>query len=306
MPKIAPRNNDTSPSPPPPQEDPIDLCDDDDDDDDVEEVTPKVSPDPPMRTPRPQNNDAFSSDWRKLITKARDRKKNPKLPECYYFNSRTGETSWFPPRPFLPGEEDETTAVEKVVDSKKSGMGRYFRSVRQPRVTPEEEVNMESEPEDEGEDAVEEDAEAEDEEMEELSEVEKIQRQVFTAQKPEFLRMKGEDGLIEKTKALGIYEDKILRAQLEQKLQQYWINELQKKGSKNPVDEYFLSPVFKQDEQDIMSERKENCNDKKRREFAKTAGTKDGGHKKSKKAPLSPEVSFALIISCTIIKRVLT
>eukprot|EP00986_Skeletonema_menzelii_P020339 scaffold30910_cov371-Skeletonema_menzelii.AAC.1 len=60
--------------------------------------------------------------------------------------------------------------------------------------------------------------------------------------------MRGQGGLIERTKELGIYEDKILRRQLEEKLQKHWITQLGEKGSKEPVDDYFLSPVFKQDE----------------------------------------------------------
>ena len=85
MPRIVP-DADTSPSPPQ-KEAKVDLCeteddDDDDDDDEQEEVTSdSPSPDAPMRRmPDPLvNKNVFSSDWRKIITKNSDRKKNPRI-----------------------------------------------------------------------------------------------------------------------------------------------------------------------------------------------------------------------------------
>lgn len=308
MPRAVPKkrksDDDTSPQPPQRDKPIIDLCEDEATDDDDDEAVPSDSspPDAPMEGPR---KNVSSSDWRKIITKRSDRKKDPSLPAIYYANMRTGETSWFPPRPLLPGEEqnnETASAGEKVNNPSKSGMKKYFPRIRQPKVTPEEELVL-SEPEDVESDT-EEDVDminAEDA-VEELSEVEKIQREVFTGHKPEFLRMHGEGGLIEKTKELGIYEDKILRVQLEEKLMQHFITKFGSVGCTDPVDAYFLSPIFKQEEQDIMAERKEDYNDKRKRKFAKAAVKKRGRkNKTTKKAPLSLQVSFALIICCPII-----
>lgn len=176
----------------------------------------------------------------------------------------------------------------KVVDPNQNGMGRYFRRVPVPTVTPDEELDMDSDPEEE---AQEEDVEMDEEEEEtELSDKEKIQRDIFTGKG---LLMRGDGGLIEKAKALGIYNDQ-KREKLEKDIQKYWINKLGEVCN-NPVDEYFLSPIFKQDEQEIMSERKEQYNTRKKREFAEAAVEKKGPKKKSRKAPLPAKVSLFVV-----------
>ena len=235
------------------------------------------------------NNDSLPPGWKRYITKRSQLKKHPNLPREYYFNSITNKYSWFPPRPLLPGEEEsDDTCPTKVVDPNQNGMGRYFRRVPLPTVTPEEELDMDSDPEEE---TPEEDVEMDEEEEEtELSDKEKIQRDVFTGKG---LLMRGEGGLIEKAKALGIYNEQ-KREELEKDIQKYWINKL-KEVCNNPVDEYFQSPIFKQDEQEIMSERKELGSEKRKREFAEAAVEKKGPKKKSKKAPLSVKVSLFVV-----------
>ena len=295
MPKVAPPNDNTAPSPGPPSQKDlvIDLSGDG-----CEKTSSTAPSDASTLTSSPPHSNSdtrLPRGWKKYPTKKKDLKKNPKLPREFYFNSITNKYSWFPPPPPLPGDEvvDDTASKNtegpsqpKVVDANKSGMDRYFPKVPHPTVTPDEEMDMDSDPEEEiQEEDVEMDEEVE-EETEELSEKEKIQRKVFTGRG---LLMKGEGGLIEKTKALGIYR-KQPRHVLVKDLMAYWIKELG-----GDADAYILSPCFEQEEQEIMSQRKECASEKRKREFAEAAEEKEGPKKKRKRKALSVKVSLFVV-----------
>ena len=49
------------------------------------------------------------------------------------------------------------------------------------------------------------------EEEEELTELENIQRKVFTGENPEFLRMTGPNSFVDRAKEIGVYKSKMKR-----------------------------------------------------------------------------------------------
>ena len=129
---------------------------------------------------------------------------------------------------------------------------------------------------------------------EELTELEQIQRKVFTGMLPEKLLMRGPDNYIDWAKSLGVYEPSMKRDHTDTAIAAYWI---EKCGGK---DKYMASNVFVQAKQEIDRPQKERTHVKRKREFADMAEDKSGYLERGKrkhKAPLSKDVSKARVNS---------
>ena len=130
--------------------------------------------------------------------------------------------------------------------------------------------------------------------VEELTELEQIQRKVFTGMLPEKLLMRGPDNYIDRAKSLGVYEPSMKRDHIDTAVAAYWIK---KCGGR---DKYMASNVFVQAKQDLDRPQKERHHVKRKREFADMADDKSGDLQRGKrkhKAPLSKDVSKALVNS---------
>ena len=256
---------------------------------------------PPMDEKPP---DELPPNWTKCATDKKFKAANPDAPHVYYFNSKTRETRWLPPMPPIPSfpgqdntivspsssEPTETSAAS----SDKAKMTEFFHKRAPPTQSFADslengcdgELVNQKEPEEE---------QVPDEEEEELTELQKIQRQVFTGSKPVQLKMQGPDGLVERGKKLGVYKKNMVRAKLEEEIQKYWVKQCG--GSEN----YFASPIFLAESQHIERERKECSNEKRKREFAEKCGNtedSDDVHVKKKATkkdkPISTSVSLFL------------
>ena len=61
---------------------------------------------------------------------------------------------------------------------------------------------------------------------EDLSDVQQIQRRVFTGSKPEFIKLTGPDNFVDCAKRLGIFDKIMKRQDIETALVKYWIDQL--------------------------------------------------------------------------------
>jgi hypothetical protein len=229
-------------------------------------------------------------NWIRIPTTQKKKKEDPKAADFYYFNTRTSQSVWTLPPSVSDDSATSSAYNHPKIDAAKSDKGTMFEFMhrRQAPSQPFEDAIVNG---CDGEHTSERVVKAAAKEEEELTELQKIQRQVFTAKRPVALKMYGKDGLVERCKELGIYENGIKKEALEGKLATYW---QRKCGS---IENYFSSDIFKQELQDIAAERKECSNEKRKRDFAKAA-EESGVVKKSKveigdkKKSLSPVVRF--------------
>ena len=190
----------------------------------------------------------------------------------------------------MPGKITNSAGCTPVIidksDPRNTGMKAHFHRIKAPkqsfedtflgRCTEEKAIEFLSEEED-----------AEIKSDEDLSDMQQIQRRLFTGERPEFIKMSGPDNLVDRAKGLSIYHKGMKRREIETELMKYWIDQLE--GDK---DLYFSSPIFQQDKQVIDRARKEHTSTKRKREFAEAALTKDAntGNKRRHKRALSDKV----------------
>jgi hypothetical protein len=153
----------------------------------------------------------------KLPTDKKHKTNNPDAPNFYYFNTPTSKTRWLPPMPLLPGHESHCQSLPVGIDAASNkGMKKHFHHALPPTQSLEDAVNTGCDKELAVHMEVEVPSkEEEDEEEAELSDLQKIQHQVFTGTNPVKLMMTGPDSLVSRAKDLGFYKNKMTRDEIE-------------------------------------------------------------------------------------------
>jgi hypothetical protein len=117
--------------------------------------------------------------WKKLPTNKKHKKNNPDAPNFYYFNTLTSETRWLPPMPLLPGQESHCQSLPVGFDAASNkGMKNYFHCAQPPTQSLGDAVNTGCDEELAVDIVVNVPPKEEEDEEEELTDLQKIQRQV--------------------------------------------------------------------------------------------------------------------------------
>jgi len=229
-----------------------------------------------LRLPKPKylNNSEGESEW----------------VWWYYVKKNTKQSSFFPPPPHDPDDEEDEVA-SPTIDLTEEGGGKEGMKLLQDYFFCPPGDNTFSTGIQNVEEMVEEEVVDVDQDQDPIEE-HHVYDDVFTGDKPIFLRMDDKQGvennLKRKATELGIYVPRMKRVEIEKALEKYWINEC------GGWDVYTKAPIFHQEDQDICRERKISTNVKRKAEFA-ASQTEEKKLCKNKKLAMTPKVNYILV-----------